>query len=252
DGGLHWEKPVNITAQVHHPATINKNLVDTIQPDWRSYANTPGHALQIEHGPYKGRIVVAANHSAGVPQSRFKDYQAHVFYTNNHAESFSLSSNVPVAGSNESMAATLGNGGILVNSRNQSGDVRARIISRSNNGGVSWDTTYFEKSLIDPVNQGSVITIGYSRGKAIIASSHTQDSSRRNHLMLHISKDDGYTWDPVAMIDATTENTPRDYTAYSDLVLLNRKQLGCLYERNQYRAIVFTALPINRKLTRKP
>lgn len=251
DGGLSWEKPINITAQVHHSASITPTLVDTIQPDWRSYANTPGHALQIEHGPYKGRIVVAANHSAGVPKARFKDYQAHVFYTNDHAESFSLSHNVPIDGSNESMAATLGNGGILVNSRNQSGDVRARIISRSNNGGVTWDTTYFEKSLIDPVNQGAVLTIGYLHGKAIIASSHTQDSSRRNQLMLHISKDDGYTWTPVTVIDATNENTPQDYTAYSDLVLLNRKQLGCLYERNQYREIVFTILPISRNLTRK-
>jgi len=244
DGGLNWEKPVNITAQVHHPAALAPTGAD-----WRSYANTPGHALQIDHGPYTGRIVIAANHSAGVPKARFKEYQAHVFYTDNHGESFSLSNNVPVEGSNESMAATLGNGGIIVNSRYQSGDVRARIISRSNNGGVSWDTTYFEKSLIDPVNQGSVLNLGYSNGKAIIASSHAQDSSRRNHLMLHISKDDGYTWEPVTMIDATSENTPRDYTAYSDLVLVNRKQLGCLYERNQYKEIVFTIIPISRKLT---
>ncbi|MEI8111874.1 MAG: sialidase family protein [Chitinophagia bacterium] len=252
DGGLNWDKPVNITAQVHHPATTSINLVDTIQPDWRSYANTPGHALQIDHGPFRGRMVVAANHSAGIPKARFKDYQAHVFYTYDHAKSFSLSRNVSIEGSNESMAATLGNGGILVNSRNQSGDILARIISRSNNGGLSWDTSYFEKSLIDPVNQGSVITIGYSRGKAIIASSHTQDSSRRNHLMLHISKDDGYTWEPQILIDATNDISPRDYTAYSDLVVINRKQLGCLYERNQYREIVFTILPIRRKLTRNP
>ncbi len=235
DGGMSWQTPVNITAQVHHPAVLEPTGVD-----WRSYANTPGHALQIIQGPYKGRIVIAANHSAGAPLPRFKDYQAHTFFTNDHAQSFSLGSNVSFEGSNESMAAELANGGVLLNSRNQSGDVRARIISRSNNGGVSWDTTYYERSLIDPVNQGAVLTLGFKKGKAIIVSSHTQDSLRRNHLMLHISRNDGYNWEQVALVDATEAATPKDYTAYSDLVQITKHQLGILYERNQYKEIVFT------------
>ena len=235
DGGMSWQTPVNITAQVHHPAVLEPTGVD-----WRSYANTPGHALQIIQGPYKGRIVIAANHSAGAPLPRFKDYQAHTFFTNDHAQSFSLGSNVSFEGSNESMAAELANGGVLLNSRNQSGDVRARIISRSNNGGVNWDTTYYERSLIDPVNQGAVLTLGFKKGKAIIVSSHTQDSLRRNHLMLHISRNDGYNWEQVALVDATEAATPKDYTAYSDLVQITKHQLGILYERNQYKEIVFT------------
>ena len=235
DGGMSWQTPVNITDQVHHPAVLEPTGVD-----WRSYANTPGHALQIIQGPYKGRIVIAANHSAGAPLPRFKDYQAHTFFTNDHAQSFSLGSNVSFEGSNESMAAELANGGVLLNSRNQSGDVRARIISRSNNGGVSWDTTYYERSLIDPVNQGAVLTLGFKKGKAIIVSSHTQDSLRRNHLMLHISRNDGYNWEQVALVDATEAATPKDYTAYSDLVQITKHQLGILYERNQYKEIVFT------------
>ena len=241
DGGMSWQTPVNITAQVHHP--------DALEPtgaDWRSYANTPGHALQIIHGPFRGRIVVAANHSAGAPLPRFKDYQAHTFFTNDHAQSFTLGSNVSFEGSNESMAAELANGGVLLNSRNQSGDVRARIISRSNNGGVSWDTTYYERSLIDPVNQGAVLTLGFKKGKAIIVSSHTQDSLRRNHLMLHISRNDGYNWEPVTMIDAIEAATPIDYTAYSDLVQITKHQLGILYERNQYKEIVFTKVQFTR------
>ena len=241
DRGMSWQTPVNITAQVHHPAVLEPTGVD-----WRSYANTPGHALQIIQGPYKGRIVIAANHSAGAPLPRFKDYQAHTFFTNDHAQSFTLGSNVSFEGSNESMAAELANGAVLLNSRNQSGDVRARIISRSNNGGVSWDTTYYERSLIDPVNQGAVLTLGFKKGKAIIVSSHTQDSLRRNHLMLHISRNDGYNWEPVTMIDAIEAATPIDYTAYSDLVQITKHQLGILYERNQYKEIVFTKVQFTR------
>lgn len=241
DGGISWETPVNITAQVHHPAALEPSGAD-----WRSYANTPGHALQIMQGPFRGRIVVAANHSAGAPLPRFKDYQAHTFFTNDHAQSFSLGGNVSFDGSNESMAAELANGGILLNSRNQSGDVRARIISRSNNGGVSWDTTYYERSLIDPVNQGAVLTLGFKKGKAIVVSSHTQDSLRRNNLLLHISRNDGYNWEQVAMVDATEAATPKDYTAYSDLVQITKQQLGVLYERNQYKEIVFTKVQFTR------
>ena len=241
DGGMSWQTPVNITAQVHHPVAL-----EPLAADWRSYANTPGHALQIIQGPFRGRIVVAANHSAGAPLPRFKDYQAHTFFTNDHAQSFTLGSNVSFEGSNESMAAELANGGVLLNSRNQSGDVRARIISRSNNGGVSWDTTYYEKGLIDPVNQGAVLTLGFKKGKAIIVSSHTQDSLRRNHLMLHISRNDGYNWEPVTMIDATEAATPKDYTAYSDLVQITNRRIGVLYERNQYKEIVFTSFQFTR------
>lgn len=241
DGGMSWETPVNITAQVHHPAAL-----EPTGADWRSYANTPGHALQIQQGPYRGRIVVAANHSVGAPLPRFKDYRAHAFYSNDHAQSFMLSQSLSFEGSNESMAAELANGGVLLNSRNQSGDVRARIISRSSNGGVSWDTTYFERSLIDPVNQGAVITLGFKKGKAIIVTSHTQDSLRRNNLMLHISRDDGFNWEPLAMIDATEATTPKDYTAYSDLVAITKRQLGILFEKNQYKEIVFTTVQFTR------
>jgi len=241
DGGMSWETPVNITAQVHHPAAL-----EPTGADWRSYANTPGHALQIQQGPDRGRIVVAANHSVGAPLPRFKDYRAHAFYSNDHAQSFTLSQSLSFEGSNESMAAELANGGVLLNSRNQSGDVRARIISRSSNGGVSWDTTYFERSLIDPVNQGAVITLGFKKGKAIIVTSHTQDSLRRNNLMLHISRDDGFNWEPLAMIDATEAATPKDYTAYSDLVAITKRQLGILFEKNQYKEIVFTTVQFTR------
>ena len=241
DGGMSWETPVNITAQVHHPAALEPSGAD-----WRSYANTPGHALQIMQGPFRGRILVAANHSAGAPLPHFKDYQAHTFITNDHAQSFSFGSNISFVGSNESMATELANGGVLLNSRNQSGDVRARIISRSNNGGVSWDTTYYERSLIDPVNQGAVLTLGYKKGKAIVVSSHTQDSLRRNNLLLHISRNDGYNWEQVALVDATVAATPKDYTAYSDLVQITKQQLGILYERNQYKEIVFTKFQFTR------
>jgi len=48
------------------------------------------------------------------------------------------------------------------------------------------------------------------------------------------------------MIDAIESATPKDYTAYSDLVQITKHQLGILYERNQYKEIVFTKVQFTR------
>ncbi len=235
DNGETWSKPVNITNQVHR----------TGQPaDWRSYANTPGHALQITKGKYKGRIYVAANHSAGDPKRNFEDYQAHGFYTDDHGEHFQLSASVSIPGSNESTAAELSGDRLMLNSRNQKGDFRARIVSISSSGGDRWDTSFFDKSLPDPVCQGSLLNIGWRKGKAILAFCNAADSNRRDNLTLRVSFDEGKTWSLSLRVDPTTG--AGDWLAYSDLVQLSRRRIGVLYERNGYQEIVFRSLRIKR------
>jgi sialidase-1 len=61
--------------------------------------------------------------------------------------------------------------------------------------------------------------------------------------MLRISNDEGKTW-PVALLidhqpDLRSGDTRKDYTAYSDLVMLGKNRIGILYERDNYREIVF-------------
>src|SRR6476620_10714420 len=65
DNGKTWSAPVNITLQVHRPMQPRVNPGYNFAEDWRSYANTPGHAMQFQNGRYKGRIFIPANHSAG-------------------------------------------------------------------------------------------------------------------------------------------------------------------------------------------
>ncbi|WP_373331357.1 sialidase family protein [Salmonirosea aquatica] len=69
DNGQSWSDAVNITLQTSRPNAPATNPAYTFKEDWRSYANTPGHALQIRNGRYKGRIFLAANHSAGPRRS---------------------------------------------------------------------------------------------------------------------------------------------------------------------------------------
>lgn len=242
DGGLSWSNPVNITTQTHRPKQPQVNAAYNFTQDWRSYANTPGHAMQFTTGKYKGRIFIAANHSAGNPQPGFMDYKAHGFYTDDHGKTFHLSETVNLPGSNESMATEISNGRLMMNSRNQKGDIKARIVSISSNGGQRWDTTYFDNTLIDPVNQGSILTIGKKNGKAIVAFCNVADTKRRDNLTLRISYDDGITWNKNIVVDKSGDNKKNDFTAYSDLVKISKNKIGVLYERDGYSQIVFSVI----------
>ncbi|KIC91875.1 exo-alpha-sialidase [Flavihumibacter sp. ZG627] len=239
DGGLTWSEPVNITVQTHRPRQPQLNPSYNFSEDWRSYANTPGHAMQFGSGKYKGRIFVAANHSAGDPLPKAEDYKAHGFFTDDHGSSFRLSQTVSTPGGNESMATEMSGDKLMMNSRNQQGDIRARIVSISSNGGESWDTTYFDTNLPDPVNQGSILTVGKKKGKNIIAFCNAADTRRRDNLTLRISYNDGLQYSKSIVVDKSNNDKQRDFTAYSDLVKLSRKKIGVLYEKENYSRIVF-------------
>ena len=242
DQGKSWTEPVNITSQVHRPNNPNFNPHYSFKEDWRSYANTPGHAFQFEKGRFAGRIFVAANHSAGPPQEEFVDYQAHGFYTDDHGKSFKISESVPFPGSNESIAAELSNSRMIMSSRNQKGDIRNRILSYSSDGGATWEKSYFENQLPDPVNQGSILDLGEEDGKMIIAHSNAADEQDRNFLTIKISYDEGKTWDHIIPVDFTSDPKKLPWTAYSDLVQLDENTIGILYERDNYRQIVFKSI----------
>ncbi len=246
NNGLSWSDPVNITLQTHRPNYFSSNAAYSFEEDWRSYANTPGHALQIQSGKYKGRIYIAANHSEGAPKNKFEDYRAHAYYSDDHGKTFHLSESLQIPGSNEATAASLSNGRLLLNVRNQQGDKRYRIVAISNNGGIHWDTSYYDTNLPDPVCQGSLLNIGNFKNKEILAFINAADIKNRNNLTLRLSIDEGKSWYKNIVIDKTTDvNQLSDYTAYSDLVLLNKKNIGILYEKENYSKIVFTVIPLN-------
>lgn len=243
DNGTTWSDAVNITTQTHRPNYPQVNAAYNFKEDWRSYANTPGHALQITQGLYKGRIVIPANHSSGSPLPNFMDYNAHAYYTDDHGLTFKLSETVNVPGSNESTAAEISNNCILLNARNQSGTNKARLVAIGGNGGAHWDTIYFDQQLPDPVCEGSILNIGIKNKKNILAFSNAADTKNRNNLMLRISYDEGKTWNKNFTIDNTSDpKLMSNNAAYSDLVLINKNKIGILYEKDNYGKIVFVVV----------
>ncbi len=244
DLGLTWQKPVNITSQVHKPNNPNFSPSYTNSADWRHYANTPGHAFQFQNGEYQGRIYVAANHSQGPPQDEFKDYQAHGFYTDDHGKTFKISESIKFHGSNESIAAELPEGRMIMSTRNQRGDIRQRILAFSEDGGATWSEQYFEESLTDPVCQGSILSFEDENGDTILAHSNNSNPNERNNLTIKWSKDLGKSWIKSTEIDQKKIPKNTTWTAYSDLVYLSKNQMGILYERNDYQEIVFKGVEI--------
>lgn len=240
DNGITWSEAVDITLHIHR---LNKPDIDpqfNFSEDWRYYANTPGHAMQFQAGKFKGRIFVAANHSAGEPQKTGGHYLAHGYYSDDHGKTFQVGESLNLPGSNESTAAELSGGRLMMNSRNQRGDNRARIVSVSSDGGASWDSTWFDQNLPDPVCQGSILTIGQKHGKNILAFSNAADTKERNNLTLRISYDDGMAWKKKEPIYSGPEGKTKSAAAYSDLVKLGRRTVGVLFEQDGYSRIVFT------------
>lgn len=239
DGGATWSDAVNITTQVHRPNQPNVNSSYNFIEDWRSYANTPGHAMQFATGKYKGRMYIAANHSAGKPLPRFKDYRAHGFYTDDHGKTFHVSEDVNLEGGNENSAAEISGNRLMLNLRNQQGHIKQRYVALSKNGGQTWYKSYFDKNLPDPVCEGSILTIGKSWGRNILAFCNAADTVQRNNLTLRISKNNGKTWKRNILI---YRNNISSASAYSDIVKINSNTIGVFFEKDNYSQMVFSAV----------
>ena len=54
DNGKTWSEPTDITLQVNRINQPGVNPLWNFKEDWRTYANTPGHAMQFESGKYMG------------------------------------------------------------------------------------------------------------------------------------------------------------------------------------------------------
>ncbi len=244
DAGKTWSTPINITKQVHRPKQPTINADYNFSEDWRTYANTPGHGFQFIAGPNKGRLYIAANHNAGDPQPQNKDWNAHAYYSDDHGKTFKLSENVPFPGTNESLAAQVGPNSIYMTSRNQQLSPRQRIISISDDGGQTWKSSAPDPNLPDPINQGSVLS--WKKGNQfILAHSNAADEQNRDNLTLRLSKDKGKTWYWNKVVAKSPEGYKGAYSAYSDLVLINKNTIGVLYEKDNYKTIVFEPIKID-------
>ncbi len=239
DDGRHFTPPREITAQVKDPS-------------WRWYATGPGHAIALTRGPYAGRLVVPANHSASPPpgspdtgqEPRY--YGAHALLSDDSGRTwrpgFVDDSYEGTHNANESTAAQLPDGRVYFNARDQHGTSPGnRLDSHSPDGGRSLDRPYTVQPTLNevPVVQGSALQLP-GRSGPLLFSGPSVPTARRA-MAVWRSTDGGATFTKAL----TLSQRP---AAYSDLVPLGRKTVGILYEtgaQGPYETIEFRRLPVD-------
>ena len=228
DDGSTWSKPTEITASVK-------------KPDWDWYATGPGVGIQLTRGKYRGRLVIPCDHSKQTDGKRIM--YSHLIYSDDHGETWQPGGTVD-RHTDECQVVELRDGVLMMNMRNywgrdgkQQEKDGMRAVALSRNGGVTWEMLRFEKTLIEPICQASLLRyspVG-TAAEGWLLFSNPASQTRRHRLTVRLSSDDGQTW-PVAM------QLHRGPSAYSCLTVLPGGSIGCLYEggeKNAYEKIIF-------------
>ncbi|MEU6082957.1 sialidase family protein [Streptomyces sp. NPDC047108] len=233
DHGRSWSSPREITASVK-------------KPGWRWYATTPGHALQVRQGPYAGRVVIPANHSAPPSGS---DTGAEGKYDGSHSLlsdddgatwriGYTDSRPNGYINANETTAAELPGGRLYFNCRNDSTAPGTRADAHSADGGATLERPFRPQAgLTGPVVQGSVLHLA---DPDVLLFSGPADPGFRALMTVRASRDGGVTWRPVHTVDGLP-------AAYSDLVRVDDATVGLLYETGDFHAyttITFRRIPV--------
>jgi len=215
DSGLTWSKPREITRSVK-------------QADWTWYATGPGAGIRIERGRFRGRLVVPCDHiEAGTGH-----YYSHVIFSDDHGATWRLGGSTPQHQVNECEVVELADGRLMLNMRNYDRSKRARQVSVSNDGGLTWSDIRHDERLVEPICQASIRRCRWpGEGKpGVILFSNPASPKSRVNMTVRASFDDGRTW-PMKRVLYTGGS------AYSCLVNLPNGEIGCLFERDGYRKI---------------
>lgn len=219
--GRRFTRPRDITAQ-------------TKLPNWRWYATGPGHAVYLTRGPHAGRIVIPSNHSVAPPTGstdtgqESKYYGGHAIYSDNAGRTWRLGfvddSYDGIENANETSAAQLPDGRLYFSSRDQNGVALGnRLDSYSSDGAKSLDRPYTVQPTLNdvPIVQGSVLQLQGGSG-ALLFSGPSEPTARRS-MAIWRSGDGGGTFTKVLTLSNRR-------AAYSDLVRVDRRLVGVLYE----------------------
>ncbi|MFI8892644.1 exo-alpha-sialidase [Streptomyces paradoxus] len=229
DEGRTWAAPREITRE-------------TKRPEWRWYATTPGHAIQLS----TGRVVVPANHSlppAGTDNGTEGRYNGgHCLLSDDAGATWRIGyvDDDPdgYINANETTAAELPDGRVYFNTRNDSPSPGTRADAHSADGGQTLVKPFRPQAgLAAPVCQAAVLQL---RDPDLLLYSGPADPGFRALMTIRASTDGGTTWRPAYTVDGLP-------AAYSDLVRVDAGTVGLLYETGDfgaYETITFRRVPV--------
>jgi len=211
DDGVTWARPREITAAVK-------------RTDWHWYATGPVNGIQLERGPFAGRLIIPCNHThlndAGGSVTR-----SHVIYSDDHGTTWRIGG-IEEERTNESTLVELSDGALLHNLRSYRGK-QLRAFATSRDGGLTWSPVRDDPALVEPVCQASLLRYSWPsvREKSRILFANPA-SKKRENLTARVSYDEGQSW-------AVSKTLHAGPAAYSCLAKLPDQSIGCLYEQGQ-------------------
>ncbi|MFE9018444.1 exo-alpha-sialidase [Streptomyces sp. NPDC007808] len=231
DDGRTWSSSREITAQVK-------------MPQWRWYATTPGHAIQLS----TGRVVVPANHTvppAGADTGTEPRYNGgHCLLSDDRGATWRIGyvddNTDGYINVNETTAAELLDGRVYFNTRNDSPSPGNRADAHSRDGGRTLVKPFRPQAgLSAPICEASVLQL---RDPDVLLFSGPADPAARALMTIRASTDGGTTWRPAYTVDGLP-------AAYSDLARIDAETVGLLYETGDfgpYETITFRRVPVTR------
>lgn len=204
--GLSWSTPVEVTPEVK-------------KEDWTWYATGPCHGIQLQSGKYKGRLIVPSNHVKSGTNSHFSQ----MLYSDDGGRTWNLGASTAIPNANESTAAELPDGTILLNMRNMNYREKHRLQTLSSDGGETLSPIQHVEQLTEPVCQASIVNYTCDGKITDTLLFSNPRSTVREKMTVQISRDRGVSWQPNLLV----YDGP---SAYSDMAVFRNGDVGIVYE----------------------
>lgn len=213
DQGTTWSEATDLTryARLENEQTIN--------------AGSPANGIQIQHGQFKGRIVMPL-FLAWKFNDTERTFKSAVLYSDDNGVSWKRSEFVPLPteddACNENLVSEISGGRLVMNARSYN---EFRRISVSEDGGASWSAFSPDTRLTgSPCNGGLLSFFTGESPTLFFTRNYSQGGflTGRKNGTLFSSGDDGANWKMTPLV--------KGYFGYSQIVKLDDTTIGIAYE----------------------
>ncbi len=199
DDGLTWTAPTDITSSVKVTASGNPNPAAYPDTPWGLYDVSSGHAIQLQNGPYAGRILVSANHGL---EGDDVDSWSNVIYSDDHGQTWHLGggldqSNPQNSRTTENSMVELSDGSIYMSIRYYQSPAY-KGFARSTDGGMTWTNVAADPNLPTGLVQDSTLRLD---ANTLLLSAPEGPDGTRHQMTIWVSHNNGTTWVKTKVID---------------------------------------------------
>jgi sialidase-1 len=220
--------------------------------DWKVLATGPGHGIQLRNG----RLLVPVWLSLGTGGHAHRPSVTATIYSDDggktwHRSEIAVPNTTEFINPNETAAAQLTDGTVLLNVRTESKPNR-RVLVTSRDGATGWSKPVFEDSLVEPICFGSMLSLGKKRLLYIGPDNLSRQSGKaepgssrdRRNLTIHFSNNDGKSWQGKRVVEP-------GWSGYSD-ISASGKAIHVLFEMGvkdassfRVESLVFESFPFS-------